>query len=73
MAMKLVVVVAVGPRFLNPDQCSARPIEAIAGRWKKVAYEAEDFHRVVAGTGSLVSLCEAENGDDAPYAYAGVP
>lgn len=42
------------------------------GRGRKVAYEAEDFHHVVARIGSVVSLCEAENGDS-PYASAGVP
>jgi hypothetical protein len=37
------------------------------GTGRKVAYEAENFYRVVAGIGSLVSLCEAEN-CDRPYA-----
>ena len=46
--------------------------EDVAGRRKKVAYEAKSFHRVVAGTGSFVSLCEAKN-RDGPYAFAGIP
>jgi hypothetical protein len=29
---------------------------------EKVVYEAEDFHRVVACTGSVVSLCKAADG-----------
>ncbi len=48
---------------------SARPI---VGRQQKVAYETEDFHRVVPRTGSITSLCEAEN-RDSPYASAVVP
>src|SRR5260370_40270019 len=48
---------------------SARPI---VGRQQKVAYETEDFDRVVPRTGSITRLCEAEN-RDSPYASAVVP
>ena len=44
----------------------------MVGRQQKVAYETEDFHRVVPRTGSIISLCEAEN-RDSPYASAVVP
>lgn len=39
---------------------------------KRVAYEAENFHRVVACTGSVVSLCKAQDRDGS-YASAVVP
>jgi hypothetical protein len=39
---------------------------------EKVAYEAEDFHRVVACTGSVASLCKAADGDG-PYTSTVVP
>ena len=53
---------------LNPVQRSARLMYGA----EKVAYEAEDFHRVVACTGSFASLCEAADGDG-PYTSAVVP
>src|SRR5260370_34502011 len=56
-------------RKFESGPTSARPM---AGRQQKVAYETEDFHRVVAGTGYIVGLCEAED-RDSPHAFIVVP
>jgi hypothetical protein len=71
MARKVVFCIAAGLDF-ESGLLFCTSYKGRCNEAEKVAYEAEDFHRVVARTGPIAGLCEAENRDES-YASAAVP